>query len=326
MFLMSRFFHPPDYATQYRAIGLVRGQYLPSQEAFEQGILVTDDGEKIPAVLFYRLVRRLAKHPEQLNAQLFWSVWPKTLPESSELLLEINALRSSRDEQQLSRLTGSVNYFSIRGVVVSQDADAGKLVIRIGRNSIPRPGKQQESQLEPFNVEIEGFLPGKAVGQFWDLECCREGERLVIEDAHLVDKEPAPPQPLNLKSLPKKEKTNRRRPALYREEEIMSTPGKMELTIKINQFPVEVKTVKNNWKQFNVEAGDQIVSIVVKPKIFKKLEQAQENYPQWVAAISGQIGERTEKGFVLKQPTIQVFQRKLKEPKPAATEVASAAG
>lgn len=53
---------------------------------------------------------------------------------------------------------------------------------------------------------------------------------------------------------------------------------------------------------------------------------AQENYPQWVAAIAGLRGEKTEKGFVLKEPNIQTFEKKPKEPKEAATPVASAAG
>jgi len=324
---MSRFFPPPSCATEYRAIGLVRGQYLPSQEAFDKGILLTDDGKKFPALMFYHLAKQLAKHPEQLDAQLFWSVWPQTLKDEPGLLLELNILRNSRDEQQLSRLSAGVNYFSIRGVVVSQDASTGKLAIRIERNKTPRPGRERKD-LQPFDLEIEGFLPSDAVGQFWDLDCCRNGDRLMMEDAHLVTASPPPIEKAERSSRnngsakrtktatkPGTKQANTTLPNLYSSEEIMPTPGKMELTIKINQFPVEVKTVANNWKQFNVEAGDRIVSIVVKPKVFKKLEQGQENYPQWVASITGQIGETTEKGFVLKEPSIQVFERKPKEPK-----------
>lgn len=104
----------------------------------------------------------------------------------------------------------------------------------------------------------------------------------------------------------------------------MPTPGKLELTIKINSFPADVKTVDNGWKQFDIDTGSQLVTLTVKPKVFKKLEQAQENYPQWVAAIAGQMGEKTDRGFVLKEPNIQVFERKPKEPSEAATPVASA--
>lgn len=105
----------------------------------------------------------------------------------------------------------------------------------------------------------------------------------------------------------------------------MPTSGKMELTIKINEFPSDIKTLENGWKQFDINTGEQLVSITIKPKMFKKLEQAQENYPMWVAAIAGQMGEKTDKGFVLNEPNIQTFEKKLKEPKEAAPPVANAA-
>jgi hypothetical protein len=95
----------------------------------------------------------------------------------------------------------------------------------------------------------------------------------------------------------------------------MSIPGKLELTIKINEFPADVQTVENGWKQFELDCDGTLISVKVKPKVFKKLEQAQENYPMWVAAIAGKMGEPTEKGFVLNEPNIQVFERKPKEPK-----------
>lgn len=94
----------------------------------------------------------------------------------------------------------------------------------------------------------------------------------------------------------------------------MPTPGKLELTIKINSFPAEVKTVENGWKQFEIACDDQIITVTVKPKVFKKLEIAQADYPMWVAAIAGQMGDSTDSGFVLKEPNIQVFERKPKEP------------
>jgi hypothetical protein len=47
------------------------------------------------------------------------------------------------------------------------------------------------------------------------------------------------------------------------------------------------------------------------------LEDAQANYPQWVAAIAGKMGEANATGFVLLEPNIQVFEKKPKEAKPA---------
>ena len=95
----------------------------------------------------------------------------------------------------------------------------------------------------------------------------------------------------------------------------MSTQGKLELTIKISEFPADVKTIENGWKSFEIDCDGQIVSLTVKPKVFKKLEQAQTDYPMWVAAIAGKMGEPTEQGFVLNEPAIQVFEKKPKEPK-----------
>jgi hypothetical protein len=110
----------------------------------------------------------------------------------------------------------------------------------------------------------------------------------------------------------------------------MPTPGKLEITIKINEFPADVRTVENGWREFDLDCDGQLVQVKVKPKVFKKLEQAQENYLTWVAAIAkrcceaqiaGKMGEPIEGGFVFDQPNIQVFERKPKEPKPEAASV-----
>ena len=87
----------------------------------------------------------------------------------------------------------------------------------------------------------------------------------------------------------------------------------MEVTIKISQFPTDVKTVTNGWKQFLVDADGREITITVKPKVFAKLEEAQKSYPQWVAAITGKLGEVTPKGLTLAEPAIQAFEKK---PKP----------
>ncbi|AFZ19759.1 hypothetical protein [Allocoleopsis franciscana] len=101
----------------------------------------------------------------------------------------------------------------------------------------------------------------------------------------------------------------------------MPTSGKLELTIKINEMPTDIRTVENGWKEFDLDCDGQLVRVKIKPKVFKKLEQAQENYPMWVAAIAGRMGEPLQGGFVLDQPNIQVFERKPKEPKPETASV-----
>ena len=98
------------------------------------------------------------------------------------------------------------------------------------------------------------------------------------------------------------------------------TIGKLELTIKNNELPNNVETNKDNWKTFELDCDGRVVSVTVKPKIWKKLEDAAANYPMWVAAIGGKMGESTSNGFVLSDPNIQVFEKKPKEPKPEALQ------
>jgi hypothetical protein len=93
----------------------------------------------------------------------------------------------------------------------------------------------------------------------------------------------------------------------------MTVAGKLELTIKINELP-NAATIENGLKSFEIDCDGQIVSITVKPKVWKKLEDAQTNFPMWVAAIAGKMGQPTEKGFVLAEANIQVFEKKPKEP------------
>ncbi len=96
------------------------------------------------------------------------------------------------------------------------------------------------------------------------------------------------------------------------------TQGKLEMTIKINELP-QTKTIENGWQQFEIDCDGRIVSVTVKPKMWKKLTDAAANYPQWVAASAGKMGEATENGFVLTEPNIQTFEKKPKAEATAAT-------
>ena len=82
---------------------------------------------------------------------------------------------------------------------------------------------------------------------------------------------------------------------------------------KINELSAIASTDKNGWITFHIDCSDRLFTATVKPKVFKKLQDAQANYPQWVAAIAGKLGNPTDKGFVLDEPNIQVFEKKPKE-------------
>ena len=183
---MTSPFPPPTHPTMYRATGLLRGQYRPHQEAFTKGSFVADDGLEFPCVLVGTVARFLQHHPEILETQQIWRVWPRTFPDSPGLFFQIWAVHRGKDYEGQAALSASVNAFSIRGIVVYQDETAGKLAVRIQRNQRPPEGKEQERRWKPFNLVIDGFLPGTVMGQFWELDCCREGELLLIEDARFI--------------------------------------------------------------------------------------------------------------------------------------------
>ncbi len=67
-----------------------------------------------------------------------------------------------------------------------------------------------------------------------------------------------------------------------------------------------------------VDADGREISITVKTRVFTKLEEAQKSYPQWVAAITGKLGEVTQKGLVLAEASVQVFEKKPKPPQEAS--------
>ena len=97
----------------------------------------------------------------------------------------------------------------------------------------------------------------------------------------------------------------------------MPIPARLEITLKFSQMPADVQTDQNGWKTFILEAeGGMQVSVTLKPKVFRKLEEAQAHFTHgWVAAATGKFGQVTAYGFVLAEPNLQVFERK---PKAAA--------
>lgn len=98
--------------------------------------------------------------------------------------------------------------------------------------------------------------------------------------------------------------------------------GRLELTIKINELP-SPETVENGWQQFDIDCDGVVFQVTVRPKIWRRLEEADKNYPMWVAAVTGKLGKKTENGYLLDQPSIQAFERKPKEPKPPKEEAAA---
>jgi hypothetical protein len=89
----------------------------------------------------------------------------------------------------------------------------------------------------------------------------------------------------------------------------MAISGKIDVVVKINQLPAEIRSIGNEV-QFTIDTGEQIVAVTLKSRVWGRLIQANQGEASWVAAIKGKMGVRTEKGFVLEQPAVQVFEKK----------------
>ncbi len=141
------------------------------------------------------------------------------------------------------------------------------------------------------------------------------GQTQATEQAEqpIVDATNAPPNSPAVPSIPEAKEEAPDYPPASPNADTSPTAGKMEVVVKLNQFPDDVRTVDKGWKEFEVDTGDCLVTITVKPKAFAALEQAQQTYPSWVAAISGQMGSLTATGFKLDSPAIKVFGRKAKD-------------
>lgn len=353
----------------YRAVGWVAGTYQPSEEKFHHGVLVTEDGQTISTQLHWRLRNYLnRKHlrystdSDWFNEPHRWTVYPQTDPLRFQLVV-IRPLHSpSCDEAEKEASPGEsrpLDQFRIVGEIES--VASGTITIRIRRNERPPKGKSDDPEYQPFTLTLVGSLPTAAIGQIWELEVRRQGQKLVVitgqpyepsnEDLAWLEQQKrlsvvekpikssnkgalkthvSPLPSPTVEPTPPVDATNpsRRSPAVTSTAEttitlsnpaadpvadINPTTGKMEVVVKLNQLPDDVRTVDKGWKEFVVNTGSVIVTITVKPKMFAALEQAQQTYPLWIAAISGQMGTLTATGFRLESPALKVFERKPKD-------------
>lgn len=188
---------PPSEARQYRAIGLVKGRYLPSPEQFTKGILQRSDGVNIDSVLLGR-VMSLVKNHLNLEEEHFWVVYPRTRQEDGNLHTQIMGVwepetlkRSAEDDEATNLASDSPipdttiedGYFSIRGEVIfqSQDEEHPYVVVKIKQS--PR---KTGDKVKFFKLKMEGTLPERGLGFFWNFQASLQGDVLFIKEANNV--------------------------------------------------------------------------------------------------------------------------------------------
>ena len=183
---------------QYRAIGLVRGVYVPSEEQFTRGNLMTEDETCINAVLLGRIMSLVKNHLD-IEKEHLWVVYPRTRSKDGELHAQIvgvwepetldkeeeDAAIASAADSETETPPISDGYFSVRGEIIYHSQAKESTVVRIVQS--PR---KNDKKPRFFKVELKGSVVGKAVGHFWDFHALRQGTELAIQQAEEIGQVP----------------------------------------------------------------------------------------------------------------------------------------
>ncbi|PSO80392.1 MAG: hypothetical protein BRC44_06420 [Cyanobacteria bacterium QS_4_48_99] len=188
---------PPTHAMQYRAIGLLWGQYQPQKEQLTRGTLSLSDGTEIDAVLLGRAIGVVKNHVDLEQAHL-WVVYPRTRQNDDHLHVQIVGVwepetlgqpqpSSTESTSAESEGTSPValakegGYFSVRGEVVYYSQEEEKVIVKIKQS----PRRDSESP-KFFKLKLQGTLPEKPLGRFWDLQVQWQDNALAIQGAEQI--------------------------------------------------------------------------------------------------------------------------------------------
>ena len=193
---------PASEPLQYRAIGLILGKYVPSEEEFNQGMILADDGTEIDAVILGRIMSLIKNHLDLAQSHL-WVVYPRIRKEDNKLhaqimgiwdpQLVIKPLDLAEAEEQdkapandtpipsIDTLGIPSSYFSIRGEVIYQSRETKEIFVKIRQ----APKKKTEEE-RYFKIRLVGDLAPKLVGNFWDFDVVRVDNDLEIRSGQYV--------------------------------------------------------------------------------------------------------------------------------------------
>ncbi len=217
---------PPSEPRQYRAIGLVEGRYIPSEEQHTKGVVITTDGVEVDAVLLGRVISLIKNHLD-LDQPHLWVVYPRTRQEEEQLHVQIAGVwepenldpaftpedepvatadpadRESAESTlpiaprpQLPLMEPAEpeprcenGYFSVRGEVVFCAKETELVIVKIQQASRDPAEKRKKS----FKLHLRGILPeDRPLRHFWDLHLMRQGQHLVIQEAYDMGFMPKP--------------------------------------------------------------------------------------------------------------------------------------
>lgn len=194
---------PVTEPLQYRAIGVVRGTYVPTDpEQLTRGAIHTADGQALEAVVLGRLLTLMRRHLDLAQPHL-WVVYPRSREEQGLHLQMVGIWEPSTLAEPGAReadgaaaggpeagapaaavsddLPEGDDYFSVRGELIYTRPETGDLVIKV--RQMPR---SDGSRPIPFKLQLKGEIPLEHLRHFVSLAMRRQGEQLQLESYEVL--------------------------------------------------------------------------------------------------------------------------------------------
>jgi len=173
---------PVTEPLQYRAIGVVRGVYEPSDPAvLTRGAIRTADGQAIEAVVLGRLLTLMRRHLD-LSLPHLWVVYPRFREEGHLHLQMVGVWEPSTLAQEAEEPGGSDglpegdDYFSVRGELIYTRPETQDFVVKV--RQLPRPDGERPI---PFKLQLRGEIPLEHLRHFVSLDLRRQEQTLQLE-------------------------------------------------------------------------------------------------------------------------------------------------
>ena len=175
---------------QYRAIGVIAGRYIPREDNFAKGHILTADGTEVDAVLLGKIISIVKKRLES-DRDYLWVVYPRTNDKAGKLHVQISGVWAPVELGKSDvPLDPNVEdgYFSVRGEVSSQSLDDNSVIVKVRRTEqkFDKDKDKVSKEYSKFKVRLTGLLPTDAVGQFWSVNVQRHGDVLTIIDGQFI--------------------------------------------------------------------------------------------------------------------------------------------
>ena len=180
---------PVSEPQQYRAIGLVRGVFVPQDsEQPTRGRLLTSDGCDLEAVVLGRLLTLMRKHLDISQPHL-WVVYPRSRDDHTLHLQWMGVWEPStlsKPEEAAESVVDDTlpegdDYFSVRGELIYTRPESGNVVLKVRQQ--PRADGTRSA---PFKLHLSGTIPLEHLRHFVAIEGRRQGPQLAVERYEVI--------------------------------------------------------------------------------------------------------------------------------------------